>query len=75
MKFLVSQRLNRLVGIDFQWAHDGHWDWTTDVGDRHIDYVCVRILKREGQPPVLLLSLGPLMVGLLTDEISHEAKP
>jgi hypothetical protein len=43
-----------------QWSLDGHWDWTADNGDKHVDVAALVLLRRPGRSErVVRLSLGP----------------
>ena len=52
-----------LFGVS--WAADGKWDWKSDVGDEHSDYVSVARCVRAGYPPLWRLTLGPLSLSVL----------
>jgi hypothetical protein len=52
-----------LVGVD--WASDGKWDWTSDVGDKHTDFASVARCVREDNPPLWRVTLGPLSVSFI----------
>jgi hypothetical protein len=59
-----------LVGLG--WAPDGKWDWTSDVGDEHSDFVSIAVCRREGYPPLYRLTLGPLSISIVrASEESH----
>ncbi len=47
----------RLFGV--QWAPDGKWDWTSNVGDRHSDYASVALCT-SGPMRFLRITLGPV---------------
>lgn len=52
---------NRLVGV--AWASDFKWDWVSDNGDKHTDYISISRCTR-GEMSFLRLTLGPLMLCL-----------
>ena len=54
---------NALVGFD--WARDGKWDWKAENGDTHTDFASVAVARRQGYPPVLRITVGPLAVSLV----------
>lgn len=48
--------------VSVQLADDGGWDWTSDAGDAHRDLVAVSVVRRPGEPALLRLCLGPVMI-------------
>jgi len=53
---------NTLFGFD--WASDGKWDWTSDVGDKHSDFASLSVCRRDGYPPVYRVTLGPICLSM-----------
>ena len=52
------------VLVRTRWASDGYWDWTQNNGDKHFDVAALRIVKRFGEPRLLVATLGPIWFGV-----------
>jgi hypothetical protein len=59
--------------VGFGWAEDYKWDWTSDIGDEHTDYVSVAVCRRPKHPALFRVTLGPLCVSFILDR--YEASP
>lgn len=59
-----TRRLGPLF-VGYSWATDGGWDWTSESGDRHRDVFALVIVRRDGELPLLRLTVGPAFVGIL----------
>jgi hypothetical protein len=62
-----TMRLGR-VFVGFDWAPDGKWDWTSDVGDKHSDYASIAVCRRGDYPPLYRVTLGPIGVSLIVGD-------
>ncbi len=55
------------VLLGFDWASDWKWDWTSDRGDEHSDFIAVARFIRKGYPPTYRIALGPICIMFMRD--------
>ncbi len=60
-----------MIGFAFNWASDGYWDWTLKTGDVMYTALSVHAIRRQGQPQLNMLVIGPVVLTVIVQRIDR----